>query len=150
MKFSIHLIITGDPLLRELTTYVVSSTIFQPPSSSKKSKKSSATSSNDSVLLEVTLHDTVIFPEGGGQPSDIGHITSTINGETYDVIQAKRVGGHAIHHVRAKNAEDDVLAFYPGAEVKVYLGENGFSRRYDHVSDCAISILISGSILPLH
>jgi len=86
-------------------------------------------------MLEVILHDTIIFPEGGGQPSDIGHITSMSNGDTYDVTQVKRVGGHAVHYVRVKNAENDVLAFCPGAEVSVNLGEDGLNRRYDHVGN---------------
>lgn len=91
-------------------------------------------------MLEVILHDTVIFPEGGGQPSDVGHIMSAVNGEVYEVVQAKRVGGHAVHYLRAKTAGDDVLTFHAGAEVRVNLGEDGFSRRYDHVSGLHLSI----------
>jgi misacylated tRNA(Ala) deacylase len=124
----------GDPLLRELRTKVVSSTISQPPPPPKRSKKGSAPQPNDPVL-EVILYDTVIFPEGGGQPSDIGCLTVMPNEQTYEVIQVKRTGGHAIHYVRIKDAENDMLALSPGAEVTVNLGQEGFDRRYDHVSD---------------
>jgi misacylated tRNA(Ala) deacylase len=109
---------------------VISSSISKPPLP-KKAKKGTAPS-NDPVL-EVILHDTVIFPEGGGQPSDIGHITATSNGQTYDVTQVRRAGGHAVHYVRIMDPEEDVLAFSPGAEVSVKLGDDGFNRRYDHV-----------------
>jgi len=112
---------------------VVSCTISQPPPPPKRSKKGSAPPPNDPVL-EVILHDTVLFPEGGGQPSDIGHMVATSNGQTYEVTQVKRAGGHAIHYIRIVNKDSDVLALTPGAEVAVKLGDDGFNRRYDHVS----------------
>ncbi|KAF7968635.1 hypothetical protein HWV62_29809 [Athelia sp. TMB] len=121
-----------DPLLREIRTNVVNCTVSQPPPPPKKAKKGSVTVASVPVL-EVILHDTVIFPEGGGQPSDIGHIIAA-NGEMYDVTQVNRVGGHAIHYVRAKDAEKDLLAFPVGAAVTVNLGQDGFDRRYDHMS----------------
>jgi misacylated tRNA(Ala) deacylase len=112
---------------------VVSCKISQPPAPPKKAKKSSVPSSSDPVL-EVILHDTVLFPEGGGQPSDIGHI-ATSNGQTYEVMQVKRAGGHAVHYVCSKNVDTDVLALSFGTEITVNLGQDGFNRRYDHVSD---------------
>lgn len=112
---------------------MVSCTISQPPPPPKRLKKGSAPSPNEPVL-EVILHDTVLFPEGGGQPSDIGYITATCNGQIYNVTEVKRAGGHAIHYVRVINADSDVLALSPGAEVGVKLGDDGFNRRYDHVS----------------
>lgn len=83
-------------------------------------------------MLELSLHDTPLFPEGGGQPSDIGQIIAS-NGDAYDVTQVNRVGGQAIHYVRVKNAESDLLAFPIGGKVTVRLGQDGFNRRYDHV-----------------
>lgn len=80
------------------------------------------------------MHDTVIFPEGGGQPSDIGLVT-TADGAIWEVLQVKRFGGHAVHFVRAKDDADEALrVFSPGAKVIVALGQDGFNRRYDHVS----------------
>lgn len=80
------------------------------------------------------LHDTIIFPEGGGQPTDTGVIT-TVDGTTWEVVQAKRHGGHAVHYVRVQGCPVDgaLLAFTPGAKVTVALGQEGFNRRYDHV-----------------
>lgn len=65
----------GDPLLRQLETTVVGATLSQPvaPIAGKKSKKAVlAPTLPDDPILEVILHDTVIFPEGGGQPTDQG------------------------------------------------------------------------------
>ena len=82
--------------------------------------------------LQVILHDTVLFPEGGGQPSDIGTIT-TAEGKVWQVWQVLRHGGHAVHYVRCKDVDTDVQSFGPGAKVTVALGNDGMNRRYDHV-----------------
>jgi misacylated tRNA(Ala) deacylase len=86
-------------------------------------------------VLQVILHDTIIFPEGGGQPSDIGFIAIS-NGDLWEVKEVKRVGGHAIHFVQLRSDVDVEAAlklFSPGVEVTVSLGEEGFKRRLDHV-----------------
>ncbi|KAG6817448.1 hypothetical protein H0H87_008616 [Tephrocybe sp. NHM501043] len=129
-----------DPLLRSIDTAVVSASISQPaqaPPAKKPAKKSviAPTIPNDPVL-EVILHDTVIFPEGGGQPTDTGVITTTADGTIWEVVQAKRHGGHAVHYVRVKGGDVDkaLLAFSTGANVTVELGQEGYDRRYDHMS----------------
>ena len=119
---------------------MVSATASQaptPPSNGRKSKKEKAPSAPAEPLIEVILHDTVIFPEGGGQPSDVGILTSA-DGELWDVIEVKRHGGHAVHYVRSKDQSPDgaLRAFSPGAKVGVALGEQGWRRRLDHVSSC--------------
>lgn len=51
-------------------------------------------------ILQVVLHDTVIFPEGGGQPTDTGKLQLKCDPERlWKVVQAKRHGGHAVHYV---------------------------------------------------
>ena len=84
-------------------------------------------------LLEVILHDTILFPEGGGQPHDTGLIT-TQDGERWEVVDVKRHGGHAVHYVRvqgdSKNAE---RVFSPGSTVGISLGDRDLQRRLDHV-----------------
>ncbi|KAH7916079.1 ThrRS/AlaRS common domain-containing protein [Hygrophoropsis aurantiaca] len=124
-----------DPLLRELDTTVVSCTISQsgPPPSSRTGKKAPVAAAPEHPTLEVILHDTVIFPEGGGQPSDIG-ILKTTDGRIWTVFQVKRLGGHAIHYVRVDNAETDSLQFVPGTKIHVALGDEGIERRLDHMS----------------
>ncbi|KAH7930096.1 ThrRS/AlaRS common domain-containing protein [Leucogyrophana mollusca] len=123
-----------DPLLRELETTVVRCSISQsgPPPSSRTGKKAPVAVAPEHPTLEVILHDTVIFPEGGGQPSDIGIIKT--EGRTWTVFQVKRLGGHAIHYVHVENAELDALNFTPGTKLQVALGDEGFERRLDHMS----------------
>ena len=133
----------GDPLLRTLETTVVTATIFQVPPSTinggaKKSKKAVlAPEIPNKPLLQVILQDTIIFPEGGGQPTDTGIITTTLDASVWQVVQAKRHGGHAVHYVKIQSGHDVESAlstFYPGAKVTVSLGQEGYDRRYDHVS----------------
>lgn len=126
----------GDPLLLKLITTVIACTVSQPPAApaGKKAKKTVlAPTLPSDPILEVILHDTVIFPEGGGQPTDIGIIT-TLDGTTWDVVQAKRHGGHAVHYVRVQRDVDSaLLAFSPGQSVTVALDQAGVNRRRDHV-----------------
>ncbi|CCC67282.1 hypothetical protein NCAS_0A07240 [Naumovozyma castellii] len=48
---------------------------------------------------EVELQDTILFPEGGGQPSDTGTITIVSSGDIIPVKYVYRVGLHANHMV---------------------------------------------------
>ncbi|KAM5540333.1 hypothetical protein V8D89_005791 [Ganoderma adspersum] len=128
-----------DPLLRDLPTTSVSCRQSQspaPPSNGREGKKKKAAPAPTAPLLEVILHDTVIFPEGGGQPSDVGILTSS-DGELWDVVEAKRIGGHAVHYVRLKpeqKVEHALEVFSPGTVVGVSLGGEGYKRRLDHAS----------------
>ncbi|KAG0432928.1 hypothetical protein HPB47_020390 [Ixodes persulcatus] len=65
---------------------------------------------------ELVLEDTVLFPEGGGQPDDRG----TANG--VPVVRVFRKNGHAIHFVHSP--------FTVGEEVEL---EVDWTRRYDHM-----------------
>ncbi|CDO71386.1 hypothetical protein BN946_scf184908.g144 [Trametes cinnabarina] len=127
-----------DPLLRELTTTAVSCRVSQSPSvrsNGREGKKKKPAPAPTAPLLEVVLHDTIIFPEGGGQPADVGILTSS-DGDLWDVVEAKRHGGHAVHYVRLKpeqNVDDAFRLFSPGAVVGVSLGDQGFRRRLDHM-----------------
>ncbi|CAL1701091.1 unnamed protein product [Somion occarium] len=127
----------GDPLLRDLVSTVVSSTVAQtaPTSNASKRIKKNTPSIAQDTLLEVILHDTVLFPEGGGQPNDIGILTSA-DGNIWDVIDVKRRGGHAVHFVKVKdgNVAAALKIFTPGSLVRAALGEQGFQRRLDHMS----------------
>ncbi|TFK83888.1 ThrRS/AlaRS common domain-containing protein [Polyporus arcularius HHB13444] len=128
-----------DPLLNELATTAVSCRESQSPtvpSNAREGKKKKAAQAPSAPLVEVILHDTIIFPEGGGQPSDVGILTS-VDGELWDVVEAKRHGGHAVHYVRLKpeqSVDQALKVFSPGALVGVSLGEEGSKRRLDHAS----------------
>ncbi|KAG7097007.1 hypothetical protein E1B28_004401 [Marasmius oreades] len=126
-----------DPLLRSIETTIVSCTVYQPPpSTSKKTKNAvSAPTLPDDPILHVTLHDTVVFPEGGGQPTDTG-VISTREGKNWRVLQVKRHGGHAVHYVHVEDGdlEGAMSAFVVGLQVIVHLADTDFDRRYDHMS----------------
>ncbi|KAF8913856.1 hypothetical protein CPB84DRAFT_1757738 [Gymnopilus junonius] len=132
-----------NPLLLSLETTVVSVSVVQPPPETavgaRKSKKKAVVAPEvpKEPLLHVLLHDTVIFPEGGGQPTDTGKIETIADGVSWEVIQAKRHGGHAVHYVRLHSGievDAALIAFQPGAKVIVSLGQKDWDRRYDHMS----------------
>ncbi|GJJ07594.1 hypothetical protein Clacol_001797 [Clathrus columnatus] len=114
-----------DPLLKELTTWVIQCQESQGPEAPKDKKKKPQSVQGEPVV-EVLLHDSILFPEGGGQPSDIGFMESS-EGDVWHVLEVRRRGHHAIHYVRCGK----ILP--PGSLVKVYLGTAGFHRRYDHM-----------------
>ena len=121
--------------MRELLTTIVSCRVSQahPTPGGRKGKKDTTSSASGTPTLEVILHDTIIFPEGGGQPSDTGLMQ--INDESvWRVLQAKRHGGHAVHYVQVEDAEVDIHRFTAGTRVLVKLGGADWDRRYDHVS----------------
>lgn len=127
-----------DPVLCDLPTTVVSCSLSQSPtvpSNGRKGKKEKTPQAPAEPLLEVILHDTVLFPEGGGQPSDIGILTSP-DGEQWNVVEVKRHGGHAVHYIHAhdQDGQSALCAFPAGAKVGVALGEEGLKRRLDHMS----------------
>ena len=94
------------------------------------------------MVLQVILHDTIIFPEGGGQPSDVGFI-SVESDVTLEVFEAKRAGGHAVHSIRFPAADqlEKAQSLLPtGTSVVVTLGDSGHRRRLDHVSYLAVGL----------
>ena len=131
----------GDPFLRSLQTKIVSASLLKssPPSSAKKGAhtkqaKASSVPAFPHSVLQVVLHDTVLFPEGGGQPTDIGTLTPE-DGVICDVEHVKRHGDVAVHYVKPAEEVSDVPdVFAPGKQVSLELGHAGFQRRLDHVS----------------
>lgn len=116
----------------------MSADIYQPSTADngRKGKKAVVAPTLPSCpILLVTLHDTVIFPEGGGQPTDTGLITTTTDGKQWEVLQCKRHGGCAVHYVPVEGTTVDaaLTSFKPGATVVAELGVKDFERRYDHV-----------------
>ncbi|KAG0056166.1 hypothetical protein BGZ83_006075 [Gryganskiella cystojenkinii] len=99
------------PYLRNFTTTVLSC--------SKKPNKQK--------LYEVQLQDTILFPEGGGQPCDYG----TIN-ESIDVRNVQRVGTSHVHHTSAPVEE--------GIEARL---EVDWKRRFDHMQQHSGQHLVS-------
>lgn len=79
--------------------------------------------------FDVTCEDTILFPEGGGQPFDTG----SINGQR--VINVIRKGSEAIH--RIESAE---LSFAVGDQC---LQKVDWSRRLDHMQQHSGQHLLS-------
>lgn len=46
----------------------------------------------------VVLDQTVFYPQGGGQPSDIGELTN-YNGDLYKVVSVKKIDGRIVHEL---------------------------------------------------
>lgn len=69
---------------------------------------------------EVETADTVLFPEGGGQPTDYGCFI--VDGKKIDVKEVKRQGIHAVHVLEEPLDE--------GTEVEM---EVDWARRFDHM-----------------
>lgn len=129
-----------DPLLRHFDTEVHKSSLSEAnakPAAKSGKKAVNAPTLPKGPILEVILHDTILFPEGGGQPTDIGIIHTKKDGveKPWDVLQVKRHGGLAVHYVKVNGDVEAALeAFSPKSPVSVSLGAEGYDKRYDHMS----------------
>ncbi|KAJ7068251.1 hypothetical protein C8F01DRAFT_1117460 [Mycena amicta] len=128
-----------DPLLRRNDAYVVASSLAlsqaQPKGKPTKKAVIAPTLPADGVTLEVILSDTVLFAEGGGQPTDTG-IIRTSDGAVWPVLKVLRHGGSAVHYVQVpdRNPDGALQALCPGAKVEVELDDAGWERRTDHMT----------------
>lgn len=82
------------------------------PSKGKKSK----VVEEEKDTFEIQLLDTVLFPEGGGQPSDEGTLTDS-TGKVVQVKQVLRKGLNAVHFTEE--------AMEVGATVQIDLNVEG-------------------------
>jgi len=113
-----------NSFLKEFSTTVVSCTEEKPEPISSKGKKSKSKESAQppAPKYAVELQDTILFPEGGGQPSDQGYIISSKDQKKYNVSFIKRDKLRAIHLV-----DEPIEA---GTEVSLQLD---WKRRLDHM-----------------
>lgn len=120
-----------DSYLQELETEVVSCTEYAPPiptqngtkSKTKTStdpKKSSSEASPKQYLIEFV--DSVLFPEGGGQPTDHGTITP-LSTDSEDAIAITNVQRHGLRCMHFSPTPLD-----PGTTVRQFVD---FKRRWD-------------------
>jgi alanyl-tRNA synthetase len=70
----------------------------------------------------VVLDQTVFYPEGGGQPSDIGYLE--IRGEKIKVLHAEKVNNTVLHRV----SEEDIEKVHP-YRGQIISGQIDISRR---------------------
>jgi alanyl-tRNA synthetase/misacylated tRNA(Ala) deacylase len=119
--------------LRTLRTRVVSCAPATASSGvASKKAKGSAVPADDvpARLFDVVLADSVFFPEGGGQPCDLG----TIDGQPC-VVAVVRDGASCV----IKSA----LAFEPGAEVDTAVD---WPRRLDHMQHHSAQHLLTAIV----
>ncbi|UIZ27089.1 hypothetical protein KXD40_001843 [Peronospora effusa] len=83
-------------------------------------------------FYEVELYDTVLFPEGGGQPCDTGNI----DGVLVDQVYVK--DGRCLHRVPVKDEEQ--APFVEGQEV---VANVDWARRFDHMQQHSAQHLFS-------
>jgi len=70
----------------------------------------------------IILDQTIFYPEGGGQPSDIGYLE--IRGEKIDVLHAEKAGNVVLHTVK----EEDIEKVHP-YKGQIIRGQIDISRR---------------------
>ncbi|KAI9218278.1 hypothetical protein BC828DRAFT_389082 [Blastocladiella britannica] len=81
----------------------------------------------DPTLQHVLLSDTVLFPEGGGQPADRGYLVVMNDSVEYMVVDVQRKGVAAVHYVKLSNdAGQSTLVAGTKVEVRV-----DWERRID-------------------
>ncbi len=76
----------------------------------------------DAKARLVALDRTVVFPGGGGQPSDEGTLTRLADGQQWPVGSARKIGGVVWHELRGADAPPDA-----GEAVRIELD---WARRY--------------------
>ena len=127
-----------DSYLRELTTTVVDcqpANTQQAAEGGDKKKKSREERKEAAVtqLYEVELSDTVLYPEGGGQPTDHGTIDSA------SITAVQKTATNRILHTSP-------VAFQHGQQVTVTVD---WPRRFDHMQQHSAQHLISAQLLAL-
>jgi misacylated tRNA(Ala) deacylase len=122
-----------DSYLQTFETEVVSCSEYAPPEAPKQNGKSKTKKSTDPTKVEqngtskswlIELADSVLFPEGGGQPTDHGSITPLSNEDTnpIPITSIQRHGLQCIHF--------SPTPLEPGTKVRQAVD---FSRRWDHM-----------------
>lgn len=111
-----------DSYLPTFTTRVVGCELYSNKPNGKKNKKSSQVE----TLYQVELEDTILFPEGGGQPCDLGFIGDV------EVVDVQRNGLSCLHITKTP--------VEVGKEVQIKLD---FERRWDLMQQHSGQHLIS-------
>ncbi|KAH8397376.1 hypothetical protein KR222_000768 [Zaprionus bogoriensis] len=107
-----------DSFLKQFQTTVVSCEYATLECTGEENNNNNREGARPLRGFNVICEDTILFPEGGGQPCDYG----TINGQPVRSVQRK--GSAAVHFVEASSS------FEEGAEVQQRLD---WPRRLDHM-----------------
>lgn len=121
-----------DSFLKSLKTTVLSCEPHKGHVTSKDKQNKTKKSKDEKLETRyaVELQDTVIFPEGGGQPSDVGYIESSE--EKVEVVEAIRDKLTALHLTHKPLS--------PGTEVNLSID---WARRFDHMQQHTGQHLVS-------
>ncbi|MDR1992719.1 MAG: alanine--tRNA ligase [Nitrososphaerota archaeon] len=82
----------------------------------------------------VVLNQTYFYPEGGGQPNDLGALT--VEGVDYEVVDVQKIGKVIVHKLKTS------VAFKEGAMVE---GKIDWARRYQLMKSHTVTHLINGA-----
>jgi len=82
----------------------------------------------------VVLNQTCFYPEGGGQPQDLG--TLSAEGTTYEVVDVQKIGKVIVHKLKTP------AAFKEGTTIQ---GKLDWERRYQLMKSHTITHLINGA-----
>ena len=126
-----------ESYLRTFTTTVVECKPAQAATDGADKKKKSREEKKEAPtavqLYELELTDTILYPEGGGQPTDYGTIDSAA------ITAVQKTASNRILH-------SSPVAFQPGQEVTVAVD---WQRRFDHMQQHTAQHLISAQLLAL-
>lgn len=141
-----------DSYLQALETEVVSCSEYIPPKTAQQGGKSKTKKSTDpekglpaatSKTWLIEFADSVLFPEGGGQPTDHGSITP-LNNESNQSIPITSIQRHGLRCIHFSPTPLE-----PGTPVRQAID---FTRRFDHMQQHTgqhlLSAIMDGMDLP--
>jgi misacylated tRNA(Ala) deacylase len=141
-----------DSYLQTFDTEVVSCREYTPPEAPKQNGKSKTKKSTDPSKFDtngasktwlIELVDSVLFPEGGGQPTDHGSITP-LSDDSMEPIPITSIQRHGLQCVHFSPSP-----LTPGTKVRQ---DVNFSRRWDHMQQHTgqhlLSAVMDGMDLP--
>ncbi|EPS29878.1 hypothetical protein PDE_04828 [Penicillium oxalicum 114-2] len=102
-----------DASLRTLTTEILS---HQPVSSLAENEKSMIKGPTDPDMSVVTMRQTILYPQGGGQPSDTGSLALVDQEPSFTVSTVRKSSSGRILHFGKSTTQSDQL-FQKGQRV---------------------------------
>merc|ERR1719181_843188 len=112
-------------------------------------RETGAAAAPGGLAFDVVLSDTVIFPEGGGQPSDAGVMWRTGEASSsFRVVSVENRDGLAVHTVMIPSMEG-VDVFQPLQEGDLVDVEVDWQKRRDHMMQHSAQHLITACALEL-
>jgi alanyl-tRNA synthetase len=124
-----------DTFLRQLATSIISIAPAAIHFTTTSTNNNKTVASAEKSQVEIVLQDTVLFPEGGGQPHDVGEIALLpAKSPKFKVVNVQRRQNTCVHFIEfgTKEEQEKFLSEQPlkvGDQVEV---EVDWARRLDH------------------